>query len=269
MRKSVLSGCIFNRIIRNCLKKEFITLFITLLWYNRVCEKMFREYQGAIENMKEIYIYKNHDGAAPAVYLNVSTGNGSDVWEECRKLRVPPVTLVVISGLAWDEELSPWAAPPVFKSDAFRGGADAYIRELVSEIVPYAEKESGSRPLWAALAGYSLAGLFAVYASCRTNLFKGFVSASGSFWYPNFAEYMEQHVPGEHLSYGYFSLGSKEHKVRNPIMATVLDRTVRVREILEKQGIRTVFETNPGNHFTEPALRVAKGIAWLLKTADG
>lgn len=30
-------------------------------------------------------------------------------------------------------------------------------------------------------------------------------------------------------------------------------------------GIETTFEMNPGNHFKDADLRLAKGIAWMLK----
>jgi len=33
----------------------------------------------------------------------------------------------------------------------------------------------------------------------------------------------------------------------------------------QKLGVPSTFETNPGNHFHEPDLRMAKGITWLLK----
>lgn len=215
--------------------------------------------------MKQVYMYQNHEGRAPIIYLNVVEGDGSDVWEECRKLELPPVMLAVISGLAWDEELSPWEAPPVFREDRFTGGANGYLKELTSEIIPDVHKKLGDTPSWSGLAGYSLAGLFSVYAAYETDLFRGIVSASGSFWYPDFVEYMRAHSPGKQLSCAYFSLGNKERKVRNKTMTTVLENTKAAEEILEAQGVRTVFETNPGNHFTEPALRTAKGIAWLLK----
>ena len=37
-----------------------------------------------------------------------------------------------------------------------------------------------------------------------------------------------------------------------------------VVDLFEARGVPTVFEQNPGNHFKEPALRMAKGIAWAL-----
>ncbi len=41
-------------------------------------------------------------------------------------------------------------------------GADAYLETLTGEIIPAIITELGSEPAYIALAGYSLAGLFAV-----------------------------------------------------------------------------------------------------------
>ena len=214
--------------------------------------------------MKDIHIYNNHETTAPVVYLNVFQGDGSDIWEACEKMNLPPVTLAVVSGLRWNEELSPWEAEPLFKDERFLGKADEYIREMKSEIMPYVRETIGEEPLWSAIAGYSLAGLFAVYAGYQMDDFKAVASVSGSLWFPDFTEYMEAHMPFEKLTSAYFSLGSKEHKVRNPVMSQVLDKTLQAKSILEKRGLKTVFETNPGNHFTDPGWRMAKGIAWIL-----
>lgn len=214
--------------------------------------------------MKDIHIYKNHETKAPVIYLNVFHGDGSDIWEACGKMDLPSVTLAVVSGLRWNEELSPWEAEPLFKDERFLGKADAYIREMKSEIIPYVIDRIGGEPTWSAIAGYSLAGLFALYAGYQTDNFEAAASVSGSLWFPDFIEYMEAHKPSENLEAVYFSLGSKEHKVRNPVMAQVLDKTLRAKSILEKSGVKTIFETNPGNHFTDPGWRTAKGIAWIL-----
>ena len=41
--------------------------------------------------------------------------------------------------------------------------------------------------------------------------------------------------------------------------------TKRCEQTLQDRGAKTLFERNPGNHFSEPALRSAKGIAWMLE----
>ena len=63
----------------------------------------------------------------------------------------------------------------------------------------------------------------------------------------------------------YLSLGDKEAKTKNPVMATVGDSIRRLHQIYERaEDIETILEWNEGNHFREPELRMAKGFAWVI-----
>ena len=63
----------------------------------------------------------------------------------------------------------------------------------------------------------------------------------------------------------YLSLGDKEEKTKNPVMATVGDSIRRLHQTYEESnGIETVLEWNEGNHFRGPELRMAKGFAWVM-----
>ena len=62
----------------------------------------------------------------------------------------------------------------------------------------------------------------------------------------------------------YLSLGDREEKVRNPVMAAVGENIRRAYDCLAGQGVDCVLEWNRGNHFTEPDIRTAKAFAWLI-----
>ena len=49
------------------------------------------------------------------------------------------------------------------------------------------------------------------------------------------------------------------------LLSTVEDKTGKVYDQYKNKGIETTFEMNPGNHFKDADLRLAKGIAWILK----
>ncbi|MBQ6125309.1 MAG: hypothetical protein IJL13_07895, partial [Spirochaetales bacterium] len=63
----------------------------------------------------------------------------------------------------------------------------------------------------------------------------------------------------------YLSLGDREAKTRNPVMSTVQDNTEKMAELLKKRGADVSYELNPGNHFQDPELRMAKGIFGILR----
>lgn len=156
-------------------------------------------------------------------------------------------------------------SPPTFKNaDLCTGGADDYLRLLTEEIIPAAEKDLGGVPRWRGIAGYSLAGLFALYAIYQTDLFSRVGSMSGSLWFPGMKEYIFSREPKRWSDCMYFSLGDKESKTKNPILRTVQENTEEICAYYQRKGIDTVFQLNPGNHFVQSVERTAAGIIWML-----
>ena len=134
---------------------------------------------------------------------------------------------------------------------------------MTEEIIPAAEKEL-QRSSLARIAGYSLAGLFALYAIYRTELFSRVGNMSGSLWFPGMKAYIFSHEPKRRPDCIYFSLGDKESKTRNPILRTVQENTEEICAYYQRRGIDTVFRLNPGNHFVQSVERTAAGIVWML-----
>lgn len=214
---------------------------------------------------KQVAIYPTPNAGAPIVYLPVVARMGDDVLQCCRDLGCLPFTLVAIGGLDWNRELSVWPCDAITAtSEPFAGEAAAFLHELTHKIIPTIEASLAAPPCLRAIAGYSLAGLFALWACCKTDLFSRAASVSGSLWFPGFAEYLDENLPQGALDVAYLSLGKKEHKTPNRMMREVLADTKRCEQTLQDRGAKTLFEHNPGNHFSEPALRSAKGIAWML-----
>ena len=63
----------------------------------------------------------------------------------------------------------------------------------------------------------------------------------------------------------YLSLGDKEEKTRNPLMATVGERIREAHDLLKEQGRNCILEWNQGNHFKDANLRTAKAFCWVMK----
>ena len=175
-------------------------------------------------HQKQITVYSNHTESAPVIYLPVVVGDGSEVYKCCRELDCPPFALVTIGGLDWNRELSTW-----------RG-----------------------------IAGYSLAGLFALWSLWQTDAFDRAASASGSLWFPDFVDRASTAPFAGSPQAVYLSLGKKETKTPNRMMRHVLDDTRAMEALLVERGIPTTLELNPGNHFAQTDLRMARGIHWIL-----
>ena len=65
----------------------------------------------------------------------------------------------------------------------------------------------------------------------------------------------------------YLSLGDREEKAKNKVMATVGQRIREQYELLK--DINCTLEWNNGNHFKEPDIRTAKAFAWCIDQLEG
>ena len=214
---------------------------------------------------KNISIFLSTKPRTPIIYLNTFSDEGRKVYEAAQATGCPPFTLVAISDLDWNHDMVSWDSPPALKNaEPCTGGADDYLRLLTREIIPTAEKELPGVPSWRGIAGYSLAGLFALYAIYRTDLFSRIGSMSGSLWFPGMKDYIFSHESKRWPDCVYFSLGDKESKTRNPILRSVRQSTEEIQAFYQDKGIDTVFQLNPGNHYDHAAERTAAGIAWML-----
>ncbi len=216
---------------------------------------------------KRLLLFRGESDEAPLVVLNTVHGEGRSVRDAIKEATDADFSLVCVGDLDWNGDLSPWRAEPLSDRDPpFSGRADEYLKSLTGEIVPDAVSRMGISPSYKVLAGYSLAGLFAVYSVYRTDMFSRIASASGSMWFPGFVGFVKGNQPVRLPEKAYFSLGDREARTRNLVLATVEDSTEAVCESFRERGTETTFELNPGNHFKDPAGRTAKGIAWILES---
>ncbi len=208
----------------------------------------------------------------PVIYIHSFRGNGEDVWQACREMPgCPPVVLVSVNnpdgGL--DDELSPWPAPAVWKGQApYKGQATAHLKWMTEECMSEVEdrlKAMGILQQIPMIAGYSLAGLFALWAGWTSGNFARVASVSGSLWYPGFTDFIRDNAPIGHIGKVCISLGDRESHTRHPLMSQVDTCTAAIVDAVKTRGIDTVFKWNPGNHFDHPERRMARAIAEMVR----
>ena len=143
---------------------------------------------------------------------------------------------------------------------AFQAAEAAFPAAVV---IPAVEEDL--QPRARAIMGYSLAGLFAVYAALETRLFDAAASVSGSMWFPDFVRFVEkQHTV---VRFAYFSVGDREKHSRNAAFRSIEDCTFAVIDAMRARGAQAMFERNPGTHFDDPSGRMLKAarrmMAWV------
>lgn len=206
----------------------------------------------------QIYEFGSPDASVVLIEpIHVPEGMETEA-EMIRKLAGPDFRLLAVK-VDWFRDLSPWNAPAVYKNIPFGNGAPETLREVL--------KLAGDPGKQYFIGGYSMGGLFALWAALQTDVFAGAAAVSPSVWFPGFTDYAaaRQFLTKEI----YLSLGEREEKTRNLVMAAVGDSIRELHSVIRAQGIPCCLEWNEGNHFTDPDRRTAKGFAWLLKNAAG
>ena len=118
-----------------------------------------------------VTVYPSGTDGAQTVYVSMYEEAGQGVLDACIGIGARPFNMVSITGLRWEEDLSPWPHDPMLSpDDRFTGGAEDYLRFIEREVIPYAEGILGASDD-RVVAGYSMAGLLAMYAPFVSDAF--------------------------------------------------------------------------------------------------
>ncbi len=240
---------------------------------------------------REITVYLPESSAIrQMIYFHASPQNvraiGEELWRKLKEYFGRSGTgLVLLEVEDWNRDLSPWPAGGIFREgEDFAGGGEAYLEDLCSQVVPrvegrFAEMSGIERRV---IGGYSMGGLFALYAAMESPLFSDLISVSGSLWYEGIVEYVsgklaregEMSGLGDGMCRGgghfagrrraYFSLGQREPKTRNGVMRRVGEQTDAIADSMAAGGFSVHFQWNPGNHFQDEVGRMERGIRHML-----
>lgn len=181
-----------------------------------------------------------------------------------------PFMLAIFTTPDWNGALSPWPAPALHSEDSkFLGNARTTLDWILERFIPRVEEYmpcvlGGAR----GLLGYSMAGMFALWAMYQTDAFTICASCSGALWYDGFAEYIENHSPLANCSI-YLSLGTKEEKARSLRLAQVGDATRRIAaQIASSPMVKdSTMVWHPGGHFHLIGERLAAAQLWMAQHA--
>lgn len=192
------------------------------------------------------------------------TAEINDLYSMATSMTDIPFSLFCFEVDSWNDELSPWKSDAL---DGFAGKGEQTLSWITDQAIPYLKQTYGAEKFL--LAGYSLAGLFSLWASKVSDQFCGSASCSGSLWFPGWTSFSEANSIRRAGSFVYLSLGGKESKSPDELVSTIEDKTRKEIAILEKDPnvCQSKLEFNAGGHFTKTTWRLAKGIAWLVERA--
>ena len=158
----------------------------------------------------------------------------------------------------WTEDLIPWPDSKITKDAGAGKRAAGTLNHILDIVLP------ALPDLPVIIGGYSLAGLFALWASTLSSRFDAVAAASPSLWISGWDTYAQSHTT---LSrYVYLSLGDREEISKNQAIARIGNRVREQHELLLEQlgdGACTLV-MEQGGHFTDNARRLARAFAWAI-----
>ena len=226
----------------------------------QLIEEEFTPLSMAVENCP-ITVFAPPYQTNDVVYLLTHNDTAAAVYARLQK---PKPILIAVGGFDWNTDLTPWQAPPLRQNQPpFAGGADHFLRKLTQQLMPAVETRLSLHAKNRGLCGYSLAGLFAVWALFQTDLFSRAASVSGSLWYDDFVPFVQTHSLCAVPARVDLSLGDREKRTKTPRMATNEACTLAVQQALAEKQVPVTFTSTPGGHFHEPEQRLADAISRL------
>ena len=173
-----------------------------------------------------------------------------------------PFVLATVELEDWIIDLMPWPDGNISRDPEAGKHGEETLQYLLLTLLPALQQRYGKLPV--ILGGYSLGGLFALWASPQTDSFKAIAAASPSVWIHGWLPFARKHLP---LAGNiYLSLGEQEEHVKNQAIARVGDNIRAYHALLQEQlgPERSTLVWEQGNHFTDNEGRLARAFDWCM-----
>lgn len=213
--------------------------------------------------MPNISIYGGKSDKICYLILPEGLAGESLQWLEENALETG-MTTVVITGVNWNDDLTPWEAEGVFKkAKPFGGKAEEFLKVLTKDIIPKTENKLGLINPKRSLVGISLSGLFTLWAIHKCDAFTSAGIISGSFWYDNLVEWIKAQTISPRIEKIYITLGDREKNTKNSRMSNVEINTNEIVQYIDNENINILYEIFDGTHFSPILPRLKKTFCFL------
>ena len=173
-----------------------------------------------------------------------------------------PFVLATVELEDWIIDLMPWPDGNISRDPEAGKHGQETLDYILQDLLPELERRYGPCPV--VLGGYSLGGLFALWAATRTDRFRAIAAASPSVWIHGWIPFAKKNMPMAEAV--YLSLGDREEHVKNQAIARVGDNLRAYYELLrthlDPEHCTLVWEE--GGHFNDNAGRLARAFAYSV-----
>ena len=215
----------------------------------------------------KLYIYRSNVQNATTIYFL-----DGDQFEEAFNHWITnhraALNFVLIASNNRTADYTPW---PLQASETmpidFGGKAEEHLSFITTHVIPFCESEYGfaSSTEKRVMGGYSLGGLFSLYAAVNTDFFGTVLSCSSSLWYPGFLDYLKEHPFKAAHPKLYMSVGDQEGTTATNLTADQTSNTIALKDFyepkLEPNDFKFILEE--GNHGNNISGRAWRAIEWV------
>ena len=222
--------------------------------------------QQKIEGVK-LYVYRSNVKDATTIYF-LDGDQFEEPFNHWIRKHQPALNFVLINANNRTDDYTPW---PLQASETmpmdFGGKAAEHLSFITTHVIPFCESEYGfsSSTEKRVIGGYSLGGLFSLYAAVNNDLFGTVLSCSSSLWYPDFLDYLKEHPFKAAHSKLYMSVGDQEGTTATNLTADQTSNTLALKNWIEPkfQAGDFQFTLEEGNHGTNIPRRAWRAVEWV------
>ena len=215
----------------------------------------------------KLYVYRSNVQNATTIYFL----DGDQFAEPFNRWIIkhhPPLNFVLLNANNRTDDYTPW---PLQASETmpmdFEGKAEEHLSFISTHVIPFCESEYGlaSSAEKRVIGGYSLGGLFSLYAAVNTDLFGTVLSCSSSLWYPDFLDYLKEHPFKAAHPKLYMSVGDQEGTTATNLTATQTSNTIVLKDFYESKFEPNNFKfiLEEGNHGNDIPGRAWRAVEWV------
>ena len=215
----------------------------------------------------KLYVYRSNVQNAMTIYF-LDGDQFKEPFNHWIIKHQPALNFVLLNANNRTDDYTPW---PLQTSETmpmdFGGKAEEHLSLITTHVIPFCESEYGfaSSAEKRVMGGYSLGGLFSLYAAVNTDFFGTVLSCSSSLWYPGFLDYLKEHPFKAAHPKLYMSVGDQEGTTSTNLTAAQTCNTIALKDFYEPrfQASDFQFKLEEGNHGTNIPRRVERAVAWV------
>ena len=222
--------------------------------------------QQEIEGVK-LYVYRSNVKDATTIYF-LDGDQFEEPFNHWIRKHQPALNFVLLNANNRTDNYTPWPrqASETLPMD-FGGKAEEQLSFITTHVIPFCESKYAfaSSEEKRVIGGYSLGGLFSLYAAVNTNLFGTALSCSSSLWFPDFLDYLKEHPFKAAHPKLYMSVGDQEGTTATNLTADQTLNTIALKDFYEPkfQPGDFKFTLEVGNHGNNISGRAWRAIEWV------